>query len=248
MKRLRIMARHDSVIAMALLFVAGASWLVLNASALVWACVPIGIGLQLLNEYNIHRHLFHLKPPRNQMLFNLLYRAHYGHHDFPTCEKLLFVPIWFALPMAGVNFALVYGVASLLGLPAAPVAVAVVLVGGVGMFLAYEWFHMTAHMNARKTAAERRVTQLHAQHHFRDFSKWFHVSPGGEIIDKALGTAIDRDSLRQQSRIEFITTLGLRPDDPRLLKARARFAQMAGLSAQDLQRAAQMPATAHKTN
>lgn len=244
MKRLKIMARHDSVIAMALIFMAGTAWLAVHGSWLAWACVPIGIGLQLLNEYNIHRHLFHLSPPRQQWAFNLLYRAHYGHHDFPTCEKLLFVPVWFALPMVAVNFALVYGILTLLGLPALPLTVAIVTVGGVGMFLGYEWFHMTAHMNVRKTAAERHVTQLHAQHHFRDFSKWFHVSPGGEVIDRAMGTAIDREALRSQSRIEFITTLGLAPNDPRLVRARHHYAAMAGLSAAQIERAGKLPGQA----
>lgn len=239
MKRLRIMFSHDGVVAMAGLWLFGVIWLVTHGTALAWALVPVGVLLQMLNEYNIHRHVFHLKPPRNQALFNLLYRVHYGHHDFPTAEKLLFVPIWFALPMAAVNFALAVTVLALLGVAnVLTLAVAIVLVGGVGMFLAYEWFHMTAHMNLPKTGVERHVTRLHAQHHFRDFRRWFHVSPGGEVIDRALGTAIDRDTLRAQSRIEFITTLGLAPDDPRLVAARAKYGPRVGLSEEEIRRAA----------
>ena len=70
---------------------------------------------------------------------------------------------------------------------------------------------MTAHVNVSKTRVERYVTTLHNQHHFRDFSKWFHVSPGGEVIDRVMGTSIDRDALKHQQRIEFIRTLGMRP-------------------------------------
>ncbi|HID67482.1 MAG TPA: fatty acid hydroxylase, partial [Roseibacterium sp.] len=69
-------------------------------------------------------------------------------------------------------------------------------------------------------------------------SKWFHVSPGGEVIDRVMGTAIDRDALKKQQRIEFIRTLGLRPDDPRLVAARTRFAARYGLSQDELARAA----------
>ena len=43
---------------------------------------------------------------------------------------------------------------------------------------------------------------------------------GGEVIDRLMGTAISRDQLKTQSRVEFIRTLGLRPDDPRLIENR----------------------------
>ena len=90
----------------------------------------------------------------------------------------------------------------------------------------------------KKTAVERHVTTLHNQHHFRDFSKWFHVTAGGQIIDRAMGTAIDREALKSKSRIEFIRTLGMRPDDPRLVAARHRFATRYGLSEEEITRAA----------
>ena len=93
-------------------------------------------------------------------------------------------------------------------------------------------------MNVRKTAIERHVSTLHNQHHFRDFSKWFHVTAGGEVIDRLMGTAISRDALKSQSRIEFIRTLGLRPDDSRLIAARAKFAPRFGISQAEVTRAA----------
>jgi len=139
----------------------------------------------------------------------------------------------------GVNFLVLWGICAALGLDAALwIAVAVVPVGGILTFLGYEWFHMTAHLTVPKTAVERHVTTLHNQHHFRDFSKWFHVSPGGEVIDRVMGTAIDRDALKSRQRVEFIRTLGMRPDDPRLVAARARFAERYGLSGDEIARAA----------
>ena len=69
------------------------------------------------------------------------------------------------------------------------VAAAVTLTSGVGTFLVYEWFHMTAHLPVRRSRLEQHVTTMHNQHHFRDFTRWFHVSPGGEVIaetDKAV--------------------------------------------------------------
>ncbi len=230
---------HDGVGTMALACAIGLVAMVWAAPLWVWFLVPLGIGAQMLNEYSLHRFVFHLAPPRQQWRFDLLYRAHYGHHDFPTNHGLFFVPVWVALPILIGNFILVWAVSTLLGLPAALwIAVAVVPVGGIITFLTYEWFHMSAHLTLPKTALERHVTRLHNQHHFRDFSKWFHVSPGGEIIDRAMGTNIDREALKSQQRVEFIRTLGMRPDDSRLIAARERFAAKYELSEAEIARAA----------
>lgn len=239
MSRLRILAGHPAIVVMSAVCLASFVALALWGPAWAWLLVPLGIGAQMLNEYNLHRFIFHLPAPRRQWAFDLLYQAHYGHHDFPTNKALFFVPIWVALPVLGLNFLALWAILTLLGLVHAFwIALAVVPVGGVLMFLVYEWFHMTAHLTVPKTWAERHVTTLHNQHHFRDFSKWFHVSPGGKIIDRVMGTDIDRDALRRQQRIEFMTTLGLRPDDPRLVAARARFASKYGLSQKEIERAA----------
>ena len=240
MTRVRIMARHPSVVLMALACAVAFGVMIYGAPPWVWALVPLGVGAQLLNEYNLHRHVFHLKPPRRQWAFDLLYRAHYGHHDFPTNHVLFFVPVWVALPMLAGNFLLLWGLMTLFGAPDALwIAIAVVPAGGVLMFLGYEWFHMSAHLTLPKSRITQHVTRLHNQHHFRDFSKWFHVSPGGQIIDRALGTDIDREALKSQQRIAFIRTLGMRPDDPRLVAARARFAGKYGLTEAEIARAAQ---------
>lgn len=241
MTRLRIMFSHAAVVVMTAACGAGIVALALFAPIWVWALVPLGVLAQMLNEYNLHRFVFHLPPPRRQWAFDLLYRAHYGHHDFPTNHKLFFVPVWVAIPVLVLNGLGLWAIMALLGVPQAQwIAVAVVPVGGVLTFLGYEWFHMTAHLQIRKTAVERYVTTLHNQHHFRDFGKWFHVSPGGAVIDRAMGTAIDLEALKDQQRLEFIRTLGLRPDDPRLVSARQRFAERYDLSAAEVERAARV--------
>ena len=61
--------------------------------------------------------------------------------------------------------------------------------------------------------------------------------PGGAVIDRAMGTAIDREALKHQQRIEFIRTLGMRPNDPRLIAARERFAAKYNLSEAEIARA-----------
>lgn len=239
MTRLKMLLHHNSIPVMLCAVAIGVGLLLWQGPVWAWVFVLLGIPAQMLNEYGLHRYIFHLDPPRQQWAFNLLYQAHYGHHDFPTNTRLFFAPIWVSVPMLVVNFGLVWGLLALF-VPtyAIPMASAIVLVGGVSTFLGYEWFHMTAHLNVRKTRVERHVSTLHNQHHFRDFSKWFHVSPGGEIIDRAMGTAIERDALRNQQRIEFIRTLGMRPDDPRLIAARYHYADKYGLSTKEIEQAA----------
>lgn len=236
--RLAIMLSHWPVAVLALAFLAGLV-VTLTGPLWLWALVPVGIALQMCNEYIMHRFLFHLPPPRRQWAFDLLYQAHYGHHDFPTVPGMFFVPWWVVLPMLTIHFA----IAALIGGALMPglglhIACALTLTGGVGTFLSYEWFHMTAHLPVPKTRVERHVTTLHNQHHFRDFNRWFHVSPGGELIDRAMGTAIDRDSLKSAQRAEFMRTLGMRPDDPRLIAARHRFGPRHGLNEDQIARAA----------
>jgi hypothetical protein len=238
-QRLSLLIRHNSILPMILAFVCGLVLLIWQGATWQWLFVLAGIPAQMMNEYGLHRHVFHLPPPRRQWAFDLLYQAHYGHHDFPTKHKLFFAPVWVSLPMLVVNFALVWGIAGLIAPEhALSLAAAIVLVGGVGTFLGYEWFHMTAHLTVPKTRVERHVTTLHNQHHFRDFSKWFHVSPGGEVIDRVMGTAIPRETLRAQQRIEFIRTLGMKPDDPRLIQSRKRFARKYDLTPEEIARAA----------
>ena len=239
MERLQIMYQHWSVRVMSAVMLAAALWLALHGPLWAWGLVILGIPAQMLNEYSLHRYIFHLPPPRQQWAFNLLYQAHYGHHDFPTNQRLFFVPVWVALPVLCTSFAVVWGALHLIAPAyALPVAVAIVPVGGIATFLGYEWFHMTAHLTVAKTRVERHVTTLHNQHHFRDFSRWFHVSPGGEVIDRLMGTAVDRETLKSQQRIEFIRTLGMRPDDARLVAARQHFAPRYGLTPAEITRAA----------
>lgn len=239
MERVRLILSHRSIWVMVGVIALGCSLLVQSGTPWFWALAVLGIPMQMLNEYTLHRFVFHLPPPERQWQFDLLYRAHYGHHDFPTNRGMFFVPEFVMVPVLIWNFALVWGALWLLGAPwAFWSAVAIVVVGGGATFLAYEWFHMTAHLPVKKTAVERHVTTLHNQHHFRDFTKWFHVTAGGEVIDRLMGTAIDREALKSQQRLEFIRTMGLRPDDPRLVSARRRFAVKYGLSEAEILRAA----------
>ena len=178
--RLRLMLTHRSIVLMMGVVILGAVLVAQAGGGWLWALVLLGIPAQMLNEYSLHRFIFHMPPPRAQWAFDLLYRAHYGHHDFPTNTRLIFAPEFVVFPILALNFTLVWGIAALLGLPAPlGIASAVVLVGGAGTFLAYEWFHTTAHVPCQMTRVERHSARLHNQHHFQDFTKWYHVTAGG---------------------------------------------------------------------
>nr|WP_321508009.1 sterol desaturase family protein [uncultured Celeribacter sp.] len=237
--RLSLMLRHLSIWLMIAVVCAALVVLASGAAFWVWPLALLGVPLQMLNEYALHRYIFHMKPPEAQWAFDWLYRVHYGHHDFPTNMNLLFAPLSVIVPVLLGGTLAIWGALALLQIPQAfYIAVAIVPLGGALTFLSYEWFHTTAHVQVKKTAIERRVTRLHNEHHFRDFSKWFHVTAGGEVIDRAMGTAIDRDTLKSQGRIAFIRTLGLQPDDPRLIAARAKYGARFGIPATEIARAA----------
>ena len=51
-------------------------------------------------------------------------------------------------------------------------------------------------------------------------------------------TAIDKNALKAKQRAEFIRTLGMRPDDARLIEARKTYAAKYGLSQGEITRAA----------
>lgn len=239
MTRVRLLFAHNTIRLIAAVVLIGIGIVALSGRPWLFALALLGVPLQMLNEYNLHRFIFHLPPPASQRGFDLLYRAHYGHHDFPTNPELFFAPMFVVAPVLLLSFAVTWGVLALIGVSwAFAGAAAIVCIGGGATFLAYEWFHATAHLPVSKTAIERHVTRLHGQHHFRSYQAWFHVTAGGEVIDRVMGTALSADQLKSQGRLEFIRTLGMRPDDPRLVAARQRFAARYGLSAEEITRAA----------
>jgi hypothetical protein len=115
MDRLRLLLRHVTIWGMIAAITVGCIIVARAGQPWLWVLVLLGVPAQMLNEYNLHRHIFHLKPPRAQWAFDLLYRAHYGHHDFPTNRELIFAPDFVVFPGLVINFTLVWGILTLLG-------------------------------------------------------------------------------------------------------------------------------------
>ena len=202
------------------------------------AAIVGGVIFQYCNEYLIHRFLYHMRPPETaNALFMWLYKSHFGHHDFPNNPNLWGgTSLWFTPVFALVSFLLIWGGLILAGTQAAWLyALTFVFVGSVGLYLFYEWCHVTAHAKGEKNALERYISKEHAKHHFNDFGANFHVSAGGILVDQIAQTA---HNPKREDRVTHIRTLGMAPDDPRLVAAREILADEYNITAEDQRRAA----------
>ena len=196
-----------------------------------------GVTLQYFIEYSMHRFLYHAAAPETvDDRFRWLYKSHWGHHDFPNNPNLwggtdmVFVPV-----VAGVLFFAFWAAFALAGLDAAWLH-SLVLVFGAALptYITYEWAHVTAHASGRKNALERYITQMHAHHHFHNFDTNFHVNAGGILVDRTFGTAYSREAYHRMSNIR---TMGLAPNDPRLIQLREEFADAYNITALDREKA-----------
>jgi hypothetical protein len=213
LKRVRIYLSDGAIPVM---FAVGAMglWLALRrGDPGVLGLLALGWCVYVVEEYLVHRFVFHAPAPRNQFLFDALYRLHYGHHDQVSNKHLLFTPLWFALPLAVLDCAVMAIV-----LPGEDAVIAV-CGGGVCAYLYFEWLHLTSHFKASsKGRLGRYITRRHARHHHIDYSSWYTVSPGGQLVDRALGS-----DPQHYSVVPRVRTCGLATDDPRLVKSRIRF-------------------------
>ena len=123
--------------------------------------------------------------------------------------------------MRRIHHTLLTALTALVGLDlAARLACSATFVGGIGAYIFYEYCHTLAHLSIPKGRFGTWVTRTHLAHHFQDHHATFHVSAGMGWIDQLLGTAFDK--ARARSRYDAAThqTVGLQPDDPRLVAAR----------------------------
>ncbi len=219
LKLLRIYTGDLGIRIMAVIAVGGLTLAMVQRDLAALGLFALGWGLYLVEEYLIHRFIFHAPAPQGQFLFDLLYRLHYGHHDQQRNKHLLFTPLWFALPMALTTTALLWIV-----LPLRQALIAV-LGGGVCGYLVFEWLHLTSHFRTEKGRLGRYITRRHAKHHNIDYRYWYTVSPGGQLVDGAFGS-----DPAQYSVVANVLTCGLDRNDPRFVKSRRRFGLDASLN------------------
>ncbi|MEM0976967.1 MAG: sterol desaturase family protein [Pseudomonadota bacterium] len=207
--------------------------LVMSWSTTLLIMIVFGIILQYFIEYAMHRFLYHASPPDEvDDTFRWLYESHWGHHDFPNNPNLWGgTSVWFVPTIALCFFVVFWGGFAIFGVqPSFTSAYVLVFGGALPTYITYEWAHVTAHASGRKNALERYVTQMHAHHHFHNFETNFHVNAGGILVDKTFGTAYSKD---RHVRIGNIRTMGLDPDDPRLVQLREEFADKFNITEKD---------------
>lgn len=223
---LRVLMYMGSLHRLAPFFLLGVVVMVLNFAWWMPFALIYGVMMQFFVEYLMHRFLLHREPPTEQGVFNDLYRSHIGHHEFPADPEfftggdhwyavrfglmsvtLHFVVLW---PFVGWQVALVFPVVA-------------IFVGSVAAFTFYEFCHTLAHLNVPKGWFGQRVTRSHLAHHYQDHHATYHVSFGMGWIDWLFGTKHDKALARERFDRETLLSLGMDPEDLRLVTARKAF-------------------------
>ena len=178
----------------------------------------LGLGLLVFipQEYFTHVHLLHRRLPRTQRVYEWFYRLHYGHHDHPRRHDLMYMPAWLTLPMMAANIAALWLVTP------DTRAFAAAYGGALLGYIVFEFSHLLCHVPyAPGSRLWKQVRALHLLHHFSDERAGFSVAPWSLFMDRAMGTAIQRDAAPRSATCRH---LGLPADHAWLAAARARYA------------------------
>ncbi len=223
---LRVLMNMGSLHRLLPFWLLGAVLAALHWSPWMLLVLVYGAVMQFFVEYVLHRFLLHRDPPKEQGTFNALYRSHIGHHEFPGDPEFFtggdhWYAVRFGLMSLGLHFVVLW---PFLGWQVALVWPAVaIFVGSVSAFAFYEYCHTLAHLKVPKGWFGKRVTQSHLKHHFNDHNSVYHVSFGMGWIDRLFGTSYDRDVAKDRYDPETILSMGMDPEDLRLITARKAF-------------------------
>jgi 4-hydroxysphinganine ceramide fatty acyl 2-hydroxylase len=143
--------------------------------------VAVGALVFFGSEYTTHRFMFHAPPQRNAFVLTLQHRLHYDHHVTPDALGLLFLPVWFVIPIASLTFAIFLAVTRDVSTSAA------LLLGAVLGLFYYEWVHYVAHIPfVPKTRFGRWIKKYHLWHHFKNERMWFGVTnPSMDFVGRS---------------------------------------------------------------
>jgi hypothetical protein len=143
--------------------------------------VAVGALVFFGSEYTTHRFMFHAPPQRNAFVLKLQHRLHYDHHVTPDELGLLFLPVWFVIPVASLTFGIFFAVTRDLSTSAA------MLLGAVLGLFYYEWVHYVAHIPfVPKTRFGRWIKKYHLWHHFKNERMWFGVTnPSMDVVGRS---------------------------------------------------------------
>jgi sterol desaturase/sphingolipid hydroxylase (fatty acid hydroxylase superfamily) len=142
--------------------------------------IALGVGCWTLIEYLLHRFVLHLRP-HTLAIRRTIEHLHLGHHREPSDEAKVTVPVYGSMPIAVVLLALFrlltgsWEVAALL------------MIGSIGGYLAYETVHFRIHCQAAGGRWLWWQRKQHFFHHFKDQGRCFGVTTA--LWDWVFGTA-----------------------------------------------------------
>jgi hypothetical protein len=150
------------------------------------------------SEYTTHRFMLHAPPQRNPFVLKLQHRLHYDHHVRPEELGLLFLPVWFVIPVASLTFAVFFAIARDVATSTA------MLLGAVLGLVYYEWVHYVAHIAfVPKTPFGRWIKKYHLWHHFKSERMWFGVTnPSMDLIGRTYARVAEVERSRS-TRVLF---------------------------------------------
>jgi 4-hydroxysphinganine ceramide fatty acyl 2-hydroxylase len=142
--------------------------------------IAVGALVFFASEYTTHRFLLHAPPVKQRFVLRLQHRLHYDHHVDPNDLRLLFLPLWFVIPVVVLFLALAFAITRDAG------ASASALLGAVLALLYYEWVHYVAHIPfVPRTPFGRWIKKYHLWHHFKNERLWFGVTnPSMDVIGR----------------------------------------------------------------
>ncbi len=162
-----------------------------------WIGALIGALIFFSSEYTTHRFLFHAKPSSAGWVRNLQHRLHYDHHIDPPKLELLFLPLWFVIPIAAIYFGLYLAIVRNV-----PIAASLVF-GSICALTFYEWVHYVAHVAfVPVTPFGRYMKKYHLWHHFKNERFWFGVT--NPSMDYAALTYRDVESVPRSTTVREI--------------------------------------------
>ncbi len=170
--------RHGSNAVLVFAIVAFAGAYAIGAVAFYWAAALLGALIFFTSEYTTHRFLFHAQPSKIGWLLKLQHRLHYDHHIDPPKLDLLFLPLWFTIPVTVLYYGVYFAITR-------NAALAFSLTFGSLLALAYyEWVHYVAHIPFTPvTPFGRWIKKYHLWHHFKNEHLWFGVTnPSVDVL------------------------------------------------------------------
>jgi 4-hydroxysphinganine ceramide fatty acyl 2-hydroxylase len=189
--------RHGSNLVLALAIVVFIAVFAAGRVPFLWYAALAGAIVFFGSEYTTHRFLFHAPPARTAWLLKLQHRLHYDHHIDPPKLELLFLPLWFVLPVTALYFG-VY-----LAITHSAVLSTSLVFGSICALTFYEWVHYVAHVPfVPVTPWGRYMKKYHLWHHFKNEHFWFGVT--NPSMDYALGTYRDVEGVERSTTVREI--------------------------------------------